>query len=118
MSEEKKNIANAKNVVVNETPEQEENLVLEFHKPYIFEGQTYDSVDLSALENITGQMMIEIERECIKKGIIALQEMSLNYAQLISAKVTGIPIEFFTGLDAKDSNKLKSIVSNFMLAED
>lgn len=118
MSEEKKNVANAKNVVVNDVQENEESLVLEFHKPYVFEGQTYDSVDLSALENITGQMMIEIERECIKKGIIALQEMSLSYAQLISAKVTGIPIEFFTGLDAKDSNKLKSIVSNFMLAED
>lgn len=117
MSEEKKNVANAKNVVVNDVKE-EQSLVLEFHKPYVFEGKTYDSVDLSALENITGQMMIEIERECIKKGIIALQEMSLDYAQLMSAKVTGIPIEFFTGLDAKDSNKLKSTVSNFMLAED
>nr|DAJ16899.1 MAG TPA: tail assembly chaperone [Caudovirales sp. ctMlE25] len=118
MSEEKKNIANAKNVVLNETVEQGENLVLEFHKPYIFEGKSYDSVDLSPLENITGEMMIEIERECIKKGIVILQEMSLNYAQLISSRVTGIPIEFFTGLDAKDSNKLKNLVSNFMYAEE
>ncbi len=117
MSEEKKNVANAKNVIINDAKE-EESLVLEFHKPYVFEGQTYDSVDLSPLENITGQTMIEVERECIKKGIIALQEISLDYAQLMSAKVTGIPIEFFTGLDAKDSNKLKNLVSNFMYAED
>ena len=32
MSEEKKNIANAKNVVVNDVKE-EQSLVLEFHKP-------------------------------------------------------------------------------------
>ena len=40
MSEEK-NVANAKNVVVNDVKE-EQSLVLEFHKPYVFEGKTYD----------------------------------------------------------------------------
>lgn len=119
MSEEKKNIANAKTVVVNSTTENEnESLILDFHKPYHFEGQTFNSVDLTPLENVTGAIMTEASREAIKSGVVALQEMSLSYAQIIAAKVTNLPIEFFTSLDAKDSMKLKNIVSNFLYAED
>lgn len=44
--------------------------------------------------------------------------MQLEYAQLMAARITGHPVEFFKGLSAKHSMKLKNTVSNFMYGEE
>lgn len=94
-------------------------VVLKFNKPFVFEGVTYNEIDLSALENITGEDMIQVNRRLTAAGCAPfLQEMSLEYAQMMAAQVTGMPIELFKALPAKASMKLKNILTNFIYGEE
>ena len=89
--------------------------LLKFKKPYSFEGETYNEIDLSNLENLTGRDMIAVNKLMEKKGgINLLPEMSLEYACEISARATKKPVEFFIGLSPKDAINLKNIVTGFL----
>lgn len=103
----------------NEISEEEVELVIKFKKPYNFEDETISEIDLSGLENITGNDMVQVNKALVKQGLTPmLQEMQLEYAQLMAARVTGRPVEFFKGLSAKHSMKLKNTVSNFIYGEE
>ena len=108
-----------KDIRENEISEEEVELVIKFKKPYNFEGKTISEIDLSGLENITGNDMVQVNKELSKLGQDPmLQEMQLEYAQLMAARVTGYPVEFFKKLSAKHSMKLKNTVSNFIYGEE
>ncbi len=103
---------------VDDTDEPVE-LVLKFKKPYMFEGKVYTEIDLSGLENLTGEDMVKVNNTLVARGRLpVLQEMSLEYAQEMAAQVTGLPIEFFKGLPAKKSMRLKNTISNFIHGEE
>ena len=100
--------------ITTATPEEENDLVLRFAKPY-----TFTEVDLSGLENITAADMIATQKQMTKGGSVdMLPEMSLQYATIIAARITGKPIEFFTRLPAREAIKLKNIVSGFIFGAD
>ena len=104
---------------ISEEQDEPVEVILKFNKPFVFEGKTYNEIDLSALENITGEDMIQVNRRLTAAGCAPLlQEMSLEYAQMMAAQVTGIPIELFKALPAKASMKLKNIVTNFIYGEE
>lgn len=101
-----------------EQPE-EQSFVLTFGKPYTFEEETYTEVDLSGLENITAADMIATQKAMARGGTVdMLPEMSVQYACIIAARISGKPIEFFTGLPAKEAIKLKNMVSGFIFGAD
>ncbi len=103
----------------DEVSEEEVELVIKFKKPYKFEGKEISEIDLSGLENITGNDMVQVNKALSKQGQLpVLQEMQLEYAQEMAARVTGLPVEFFKGLSAKHSMKLKNTVSNFIHGEE
>lgn len=118
------NISDDDNLEIVENTSEEQNtepvdVILKFKKPFEFEGETYKEIDLSALENITGEDMIQVNRKLTNDGCAPLlQEMSLEYAQMMAAQVTGLPIELFRALPAKASIKLKNIVTNFIYGEE
>lgn len=90
-----------------------------FKKPFVFEGDTYESVDLSGLEEISARDMIAVNKTIERGGTVnMLPEMSLEYACLISARVTGKPVEFFQALPPKEALKIKNRVTNFLYGED
>lgn len=43
----------------------EKKIVVEFKKPYKFEGKEYTELDLSGLEKLTVQDVIDVQRELI-----------------------------------------------------
>ena len=96
----------------------EKKLVLKFSKPYIFEGKEYEEVDLSCLENVTAQNMIDTQRLMQQDAGNILPELSLEYSCIISSQVARQPIEFFKGLPAKEAIKLKNMVTGFLFRED
>jgi len=101
------------------TEDEENKLVLKFTKPYKFEGEEYNEVDLSNLENLTASDMIAAQKQVNKGGNVdIIPEMSLQYACIISARVSKKPIEFFTALPAKEAIKLKNIVTGFLYSVD
>lgn len=95
-------------------PEEENAYVIKFNKPYVFEDQTYESVDLSGLEDMSARDMIQAQRTMEKSGSInVLPEMSLEYACIFAARATKLPVEFFQGLPPKEAIRLKNKVTNF-----
>lgn len=62
-----------------------------FNKPYTFEGETYDKIDLSGLDNLTAADMIAANKILDRTGSFTfLPEMSLEYACIIAAKATRV----------------------------
>ena len=103
-----------------ETQKQEENkYLIKFRKPFIFEDETYKEIDLSGLEDLSAQDMIQAQRTMERSGSInVLPEMSLEYACIFASKATKIPVEFFQALPPKEAIKVKNKVTNFFYGED
>lgn len=98
-----------------------EDLVLRFGKPYKFGGQEYTEVDLSGLEDVTAGVLENVGKIAAKKNPgmnPALQEMSLTFCTYLAQRVAKLPMEFFTGLPAKEAIKLKTLVTNFLYGGD
>ena len=98
-----------------------EDLVLRFSKPYKFGGQEYTEVDLSGLEDVTAGVLENVGKIAAKKNPgmnPALQEMSLTFCTYLAQRVAKLPLEFFTGLPAKEAIKLKAMVTNFLYGGD
>ena len=98
-----------------------EDLVLRFGKPYKFGGQEYTEVDLSGLEDVTAGVLESVGKITAKKNPgmnPALQEMSLTFCTYLAQRVAKLPLEFFTGLPAKEAIKLKALVTNFLYGGD
>ncbi|AYP68504.1 hypothetical protein EalM137_00054 [Exiguobacterium phage vB_EalM-137] len=89
--------------------------VVTFKKPYQFEGQTYESVDLSGIDDLTGDDLLEADRAYTASGQFSpLPEMTLAYAFSIAATVTQQPVEFYRALPAKEGLKIKNEVIRFL----
>ena len=98
-----------------------EDLILRFNKPYKFDGREYTEVDLSGLEDVTAGVLENVGKIVSKKAPgmnPALQEMSLTFCTYLAQRVAKLPLEFFTGLPAKEAIKLKALVTNFLYAGD
>ncbi len=98
-----------------------EDLILRFAKPYKFGGQEYTEVDLSGLEDVTAGVLESVGKITAKKNPgmnPALQEMSLTFCTYLAQRVAKLPLEFFTGLQAKEAIKLKAMVTNFLYGGD
>jgi len=104
--------------VLQKQPEQTKNdLLLILDKPYKFDDKSYKEVDLSGMEDINAEALSKIERSFSKKGISAVQpEVSVSYAVMLATEASGLPIEFFNGLPAREAIKLKNMVVNFFYA--
>ena len=98
-----------------------EDLILRFAKPYKFGGQEYTEVDLSSLEDVTAGVLESVGKITAKKNPgmnPALQEMSLTFCTYLAQRVAKLPLEFFTGLPAKEAIKLKTMVTGFLYGGD
>lgn len=115
MEDKKKEIVEVTdNGSVIDSPE-ESSLVVKFRQPYLYEGETYDSIDLSGLENLRAGDMIAVNKIMERGGTVnMLPEMSLEYACLISAKATKKPVEFFRQLPPWEAMKVKNRVTSFL----
>ena len=72
--------------------------VFKLVKPVTFEGKEYTEIDLAGLEDLNGRDIRELDRLFkIKGGRIAgnVKEFDSLYLQLVAAKGTGLPLEFF-----------------------
>lgn len=90
-------------------------LKIDFKKPYTFEGKTYDGIDLSHLEDMTGSDFIRIEKDMRLFGISNLNpETTAAGAFTYASSAAGVPFEFFEKLPLKESKRVKAAVFNFL----
>ncbi len=113
MSDEKKRETEAAEAVSD--IEEEESLVVVFDKPFNWEGQTYNEIDLTPVENVSAEDMIAVDNQ-LKRGVSGtsfMPEITMEYALTMAARKTGKPIEFFKSLPAREAIKVRSRVTGF-----
>lgn len=98
---------------------EDEEMYIKFRKPYKFEGETYEGVDLSGLEDLSAHDMIATQRAMERSGSInMIPEMSLEYACIFASKATKLPVEFFQWLPPREAIKVKNRVTSFFYGGD
>ena len=116
MSEKKiTDIKQTENTTTENT--RDENLVLALKRPFEFEGEKINEIDLNGLENLTGKSMRKIDKIFRNTGGAATfsKEVDSYYLQLVAMEATGLPQEFFDELHAKDVTALEIKVRNFLI---
>ncbi len=96
-------------------PEKEEDdFIIRFQKTYHFEGKSYAGVDLSGLKSLRAKDVWKINRNYRNAGNIGLlQEMDSEYTARVAARASGMPVEFFEGMELPDMIKVRTKVSDF-----
>lgn len=113
--EEKMNTADVQEIIGEDGEIIEKKGIVTLSKPYKFEGSSYEKIDLSGLEDASAEDMIYVSRRLSKAGFFDfMPEMSVEYAMELSARKTGMPLEFFKGIPAKDMLKVKGMVMRFL----
>lgn len=107
----------------NETTETKEAkearnpLEIIFKEPYQFEKETYEKLDLSGLENMTGRDYATIEKLLRMQGVTTINpETTPEGAYMYASHVAKVPVEFFDELPLKEARKVKATVINFLWA--
>ena len=97
----------------------ESSRVHKLKKAVTFENKEYPEIDLTGLENLNGRDIRELDRLFkVKGGRIAggnVKEFDSLYLQLVAAKATGLPLEFFDVISAKDATRLEVMIRNFLI---
>lgn len=127
MSENKKMTADQEEILAGAAAESAAetgdsvDLIVKFRRPYQFEGQEYTQVDLSGLEDVNAGALQNVGRALLKKrpGLNpSTIEMTMDYANLLAARVTSLPVEFFERLPGKEGMKIKTTVVGFLYGGD
>lgn len=93
--------------------------IFKLKKSVVFEGNEYTQIDLSGLEELSGEEYGSLCKQAENlDGMDMIPEKSLTFAYLAAAKVTGLPYDLFKKLSAKDTCRLRYAVSSFFLSED
>ena len=86
-----------------------------FSKPYTFEGKEFTEIELD-LESMTGNDFVEAKKEYKIRGFENLVPTTdSEFCAVVASKLAKQPLEFFTGLPAKDYIGLTTKVMNFLL---
>lgn len=105
---------------ITDEEETEENpLIVKFTKPYTYEDKTYEEVDLTNIENMSGAQLCVAQRMYAKTGSVAMSpELDPNYSCIVAHLVTKLPVEFFKKITAKDLGRVKRAISGFFFNAD
>lgn len=98
----------------NVNAEKKENdFFVKFNKPYNFEGEVFEGIDLQNIVNLRTIDIIEVERRYTALQLAdPIKEASIPYIALIAQVATGKPIEFFELLPFTEMLKLKIVITN------
>lgn len=91
----------------------EKSHVVRFEKPYVFENETFEQVDLSGIGDLTGLDEMRAEHRMARAGVqMAAPQFNYLYICCVAAMATGLKEEFFTGLPLREALRLKVAVNH------
>ena len=96
----------------------ENSLYVEFDRPFVFEGEdTIQGIDMSGIENLTTTDLVEVEKKFYRQGITSFNpENTTAYAKFVAQRATGLPVELFDQIPAKEMLKIRKVVVNFFFS--
>lgn len=97
----------------------EDELVIKYRKPYVFDGETFTELDLHGMEDLRGRDLTAIEKAFNKSGVSSfVPESTTTYAKIVATKVTGLPAEYFEDLPVWEVEKIKNAVTGFFYKDE
>lgn len=94
------------------------DLVIELKKPYVFEGAEFNTIDLTAVEDLSGLDLINAKKTYAQRGgFSTVLSTDPEYCAIVAAKATKQPIEFFEQMPAQLYNKVTMRVMGFLNAD-
>ena len=72
--------------------------VITFSRPYLFERTEYTEIDLSGVEALTVQDVIDAQREVFNEketAAMTVCETTTAFTRKLASRASGLPIEFF-----------------------
>ena len=97
----------------------DDELIIKFRKPYVFDRETFTELDLHGLEDLRGRDLTAIEKAFNKTGVSSfVPESTTTYAKIVATKVTGLPAEFFEDLPVGEVEKIKNAVVGFFYKDE
>lgn len=96
--------------------EKDKKNVMKLHKEVDFEGKKYTEIDLSGLDEMTTNDLIQARRLMVSStGVYDLNpELTQEFACYLASIKTNLPYEFFVNMSAADGMELKRRVRNFL----
>lgn len=97
-----------------------EDHIMRLEKPYVYDGkkaeikgQTFDSVDLSEVENMCTMHELKAESRMAAEGFTVVnKDRNYLHAVSIASQATGLPEDFFTALPLREAAKLRGAVDS------
>lgn len=97
--------------------EAEVSLSLVLERPYKYDGVEVNAIKMDGIVDLTAQDLCSIDREMIKRGYAGARlEVTRQYALLVAARVNGKPFDYCDRMSARDSIRMKDMVSTFFYA--
>ena len=86
-----------------------------FEKRYEFEGKTYTEIEFD-LEGLKGSDISAAKKRFVREGGFSpMPTIDSDFCALLLAGLTKQPLEFFTGLPAREYCEITQKVSNFLM---
>jgi len=104
-----------KDTTVEQTTKKEPCYVHKFRKPFEWESKSYETLNFY-FEKLTGQDLIDVEREMNAQGDIALEaSTSLVFQCKIAARAADIGSDVLMKMPAKEFNRICGRTQRFLL---
>jgi len=107
---------NIENKEIVEQGKEAERIIVKFSKPYKFEGEAYEELDLTKLCDLKGRDLQLLYKRFIQKTGLNISNPGLmpEYAFEVANLVTGKPMEFFYQMPLKESTRVHNAIVNFL----
>lgn len=87
-----------------------------FKTPYEFDDTEYSEIEFD-LDGVKGSDLSAVKKQFAAAGHFSpVPTADSDFCALLLARVTKMPLEFYSGLPAKDYCAITQMVSNFLLA--
>ncbi|MBO5551818.1 MAG: hypothetical protein J5966_07660 [Lachnospiraceae bacterium] len=92
------------------------SFTVKFKPPHMFEGEKYDELDLSKLQELTTK-----DAEYFDSIMAAMRHFPTDkfrdtkYLKQVAVRVTGKPVEFFNTMSMRNFEEVKSRISMYFL---
>lgn len=102
---------------MEEKEEKKENrLIFRLNDPFMFDGEEVKIIDMEGLVDLTAADLCALDLMMQGKGYTGRMDTHRQYALWVAAKINHKPYEFCDRMKARDSIRLRNMVTAFFYA--
>lgn len=103
---------------VSEPPEppEEPEIIYQFKEPYVFDDKEYKEIDLSKITQFSTRDMEFLDKAYLQTRRVPEKKwFDTTFMKLIAMQATGLPVEFFNSMRAKEFMEIEARIRLYFL---